>query len=102
MIIIIFLQGIYTYFELGVSPNDPNTPVVYSITDGIALNSMVFHIQSFTPGAPPSTTFNVPLMCGGPSQEMKHMHYSPQLVMPPYMLDLTGERFKSMLGVGKP
>ena len=96
------MQGVYSYSELGVSLNDPNTPVVCRFTDGYGMNSMVFHIQSFTPGAPPSTTFNVPLMCGGLSQEMKHMHYSPQLVMPPYMLDLTGERFKSMPGVGKP
>ena len=85
--------------ELGVSPNDPNTPVVYSITNGYGLNSIVALIQSFTPGTPPSTTFDPPPQCGGPSQEMKHMH---QLVMPPYMLDLTGERFKSMPGVGTP
>ena len=89
----------YIRSELGVSPNDPNTPVVVSQSvNGSEISTD--HILSFIPGAPPSTIFDVPFVCG-PPQEKKHMHHSPQLVMHPYMLDLTGERFKSMPGVGK-
>ena len=63
----------------------------------------VLHIIDFTASTPPSSVFDVPLTCGSPSvgqQFMKNAGH-PSLIMPPFMMDPTGEVFKSMAELGK-
>ena len=93
--------------QVGVSPNNTNVPVILKQRfDFTSLNlslSYVLYFKSFQPSIPPSSTFNVPLICGSPNvgqQFMKNADH-PSLIMPPFMMDPTGEVFKKMTELGK-
>ena len=63
----------------------------------------VLYIKSFLPSTPPSSVFNVPQKCGGPTVGQRFMQNvdHPSLVMPLFMMDPTGEVFKKMTKLGK-
>ena len=69
---------------------------------GAIKSDMLYLINEFTPGTPPSSAFYVPPSCG-PTVEQQLMKNAdqPSLIMPPFMLDPTGEMFKKMADVGK-
>ena len=88
---------------MGVSPNNANQPMALMLTvPGSMQSNMMYHINMFTPGTPPSSAFNVPLSCG-PTVEQQLMKNAdqPSLIMPPFMMDPTGEMFKKMADIGK-
>ena len=85
---------------MGVSPNNTNQPTVLMVSGpGTVQRDVLYFINMFTPGAPPSSTFNVPPKCVPPTsvgqQFMKNADH-PSLIMPPFMMDPTGEALKKM------
>ena len=88
--------------QVGVSPNNTNVPVILKQHIGI-INNFVLYVKSFQPSIPPSSTFNVPLICGSPNVEQQYMKNAdhPSLIMSPFMMDPTGEVFKKMAELGK-
>ena len=89
--------------RVGVSPNNTNQPMMLMMSvPGSIQSNMLYLINMFTTGTPPSSAFSVPPSCG-PSVEQQLMKNAeqPSLIMPPFMMDPTGEMFKKMADVGK-
>ena len=89
---------------MGVSPDNPNQPMMLRMSPpNTVQGDILFLITDFTPGTPPPSAFNVPPSCGGPTVEQQLMKNAeqPSLIMPPFMMDPTGEMFKKMADVGK-
>ena len=64
---------------------------------------ILFLITNFTSGTPPSSVFVIPTTCGSPTVEQQLMKNAdqPSLIMPPFMMDPTGEVFKKVAEVDK-
>ena len=89
--------------QVGVSPNNTNVPVILKQHFDFINISYVLYVKSFQPSIPPSSTFNVPLICGSPNVEQQYMKNAdhPSLIMSPFMMDPTGEVFKKMAELSK-
>ena len=87
--------------QVGVSPNNTNVPVILKQQMNSLHIDFVYYIVNFLPTTPPSSAFNVPPSCG-PTVEQQFMKNAdqPSLIMPPFMMDPTGEVFKKMAEFG--
>ena len=89
---------------MGVTSKFPNRPMMLMQAPPNAVDQdLLMFITGFTPGAPPAPTFTVPPNCGSPSvgqQFIKNADH-PSQIMPPFMMDPTGEAFKKMIDLGK-
>ena len=89
---------------MGVSPDNPNQPMMLRMSPpNTVQKDILFLITDFAPGTPPSSAFSVPPSCGGPTVRQQLMKNAEQqsLIMPPFMMDPTGEMFKKMAELGK-
>ena len=91
--------------KVGVTPENPNQPMMLTQAPLNAVDqSMLILITDFTPGAPPASAFTVPSTCptaGVVGQQFMQNAGHPSLIMPPFMMDSTGEVFKMMTKLSK-
>ena len=90
--------------RVGVSHNNPNQPMFLKMSPpNTVQKDILFYTTDFEPGTPPSSAFAIPTTCGSPTVEQQFMKNAdqPSLIMPPFMMDPTGEVFKKMAEVDK-